>query len=69
VKDGHNWTTKGKVSKIYETAWGGVMVERHVYQTSAGGATQAMAMPIGSGVTEAACKTLFKARLCSSGMK
>lgn len=39
VKDGRNWTTKGKVSKIYETAWGEVMVERHVYQTSAGGAT------------------------------
>jgi hypothetical protein len=28
-----------------------------------------MAMPIGSGVTEAACKTLVKARLCSSGMQ
>ena len=39
VKDGRNWTTKGKVGKIYETAWGEVMVERHVYQTSAGGAT------------------------------
>ena len=39
VKDGRNWTTKGKVNKIYETAWGEVMVERHVYQTSAGGAT------------------------------
>ena len=26
-------------------------------------------MPIGSGVTEAACKTLVKARLCGSGMK
>ena len=25
--------------------------------------------PIGSGVTEAACKTLVKQRLCSSGMK
>ena len=30
---------------------------------------QAMALPIGSGVTEAACKTLVKARLCGSGMK
>jgi hypothetical protein len=25
--------------------------------------------PIGSGVTEAACKTLIKQRLCSSGMR
>ncbi len=28
-----------------------------------------MSMPIGSGVTEAACKTLVKQRLCKSGMK
>ena len=27
------------------------------------------ALPIGSGVTEAACKTLIKQRLCCSGMK
>jgi hypothetical protein len=26
-------------------------------------------MPIGSGVTEAACKTLVKQRLCCSGMR
>ena len=26
-------------------------------------------MPIGSGVTEAACKVLIKERLCKSGMK
>jgi len=26
-------------------------------------------LPIGSGVTEAACKTLVKQRLCSSGMR
>ena len=26
-------------------------------------------MPIGSGVTEAVCKTLIKQRLCQSGMK
>lgn len=30
---------------------------------------QTQALPIGSGVTEAACKTLVKQRLCSSGMK
>ena len=29
----------------------------------------AMHLPIGSGVTEAACKTLVKARLCGSGMQ
>ena len=29
----------------------------------------AMRFPIGSGVTEAACKTLVKQRLCGSGMK
>ena len=28
-----------------------------------------MGMPIGSGVTEAACKTLVKQRLCRSGMR
>lgn len=39
VHEGRKWTSKGKVSKIYETAWGEVMVERHVYQTSAGGCT------------------------------
>jgi hypothetical protein len=26
-------------------------------------------LPIGSGVTEAACKTVIKQRLCQSGMK
>jgi hypothetical protein len=31
--------------------------------------TLAAHLPIGSGVTEAACKVLVKARLCSSGMK
>ena len=30
---------------------------------------EAMALPIGSGVTEAACKTLVKQRLCGSGMQ
>lgn len=30
---------------------------------------RAMNLPIGSGVTEAACKTLIKQRLCQSGMK
>ena len=30
---------------------------------------RAMQFPIGSGVTEAACKTLVKLRLCASGMR
>jgi hypothetical protein len=30
---------------------------------------QAQPLPIGSGVTEAACKTLVKQRLCRSGMR
>jgi hypothetical protein len=30
---------------------------------------RARSFPIGSGVTEAACKTLVKQRLCCSGMK
>ena len=29
----------------------------------------AQALPIGSGVTEAACKMIVKQRLCQSGMK
>ena len=36
---GRKWTSKGKVAKFYETPWGEVMVERHLYQTSAGGRT------------------------------
>lgn len=33
------WTSKGKVLKIYESPWGEVPLERHLYQTSAGGLT------------------------------
>ena len=36
---GTKWTSKGAVSKIYETPWGEVMLARHLYQSSAGGAT------------------------------
>jgi hypothetical protein len=36
---GAKWTSKGLVSKIYETPWGEVILARHLYQTSAGGAT------------------------------
>lgn len=150
VMEGRKWTSKGRVSKIYETPWGEVILARHLYQSSAGGRTfcpleqaalitagtatphlarslshkyananaravvrdllenhgrklapsyvadvaaavaeadaaaryfthnvarmnyslfTALHFPIGSGVTEAACKTLVKARLCGSGMQ
>ena len=32
-------TSKGKVEKEYQTPYGGVVVNRHVYQTSRGGKT------------------------------
>lgn len=36
---GRKWTSKGRVAKIYETPWGEVVLERHLYQHSGGGAT------------------------------
>lgn len=36
---GRTWTSKGKVAKFYETPWGEVLLERHLYQHSGGGAT------------------------------
>ena len=36
---GRKWTSKGRVAKIYETPWGEVLLERHLYQSSDGGAT------------------------------
>jgi hypothetical protein len=33
------WTSKGKIAKFYETPWGEVLLERHLYQHSGGGAT------------------------------
>lgn len=39
MQAGRKWTAKGKVAKFYETPWGEVMVERHLYQTSSGGTT------------------------------
>lgn len=36
---GRKWTSKGKVAKFYETPWGEVLLERHLYQHSGGGAT------------------------------
>src|SRR5271154_909953 len=34
-----HWTSKGQEPKTYQTPYGEVVVPRHVYQTSAGGAT------------------------------
>lgn len=36
---GIKWTSKGRDFKFYESPYGEVGIERHVYQTSAGGAT------------------------------
>ncbi len=36
---GTKWTSKGRVAKIYETPLGEVLLERHLYQSSAGGKT------------------------------
>ena len=33
------WTSKGRQPKTYQTPYGAVEVERHVYQSSAGGTT------------------------------
>jgi hypothetical protein len=39
VMEGRKWTSKGQVSKVYETPWGEVVLERHLYQSSDGGRT------------------------------
>jgi hypothetical protein len=36
---GMRWTSKGKLPKTYQTPYGMVEVQRHVYQTSDGGKT------------------------------
>ena len=36
---GRKWTSKGKIAKFYETPWGEVILDRHLYQHSHGGAT------------------------------
>ena len=36
---GRKWTSKGRIAKIYETPWGEVLLARHLYQSSDGGAT------------------------------
>lgn len=35
-KNGEKWTSKGKEYKIYQTPYGEIQVERHVYQSSYG---------------------------------
>jgi hypothetical protein len=41
INGGVAWTSKGKKSRVIETKFGAVHLQRHVYQTSAGGATRA----------------------------
>lgn len=36
---GQKWTSKGLIAKFYETPWGEVLLERHLYQSSKGGQT------------------------------
>jgi hypothetical protein len=37
--EGRQWTSKGQLPKTYQTPYGAIEVSRHVYQSSAGGAT------------------------------
>jgi len=37
--DGKTWTSKGKQAKTYQTPYGNIGINRHVYQASTGGAT------------------------------
>jgi hypothetical protein len=37
--DGKKYTSKGKVSKCYQTPYGEIKLDRHVYQSNAGGST------------------------------
>ena len=39
VHEQRKWTSKGRVAKIYESPWGEVLLERHLYQSSSGGVT------------------------------
>jgi hypothetical protein len=36
---GAKWTSKGKMPKSYQTPYGAIEIERHVYQSNAGGET------------------------------
>lgn len=38
-RSGQRWTSKGKDAKVYQSPYGPVQVERHLYQTSQGGST------------------------------
>jgi hypothetical protein len=56
------WTSKGKIAKFYETPWGEVMIERHLYQHSGGGATfcplEARARIVGGSATPHLARSL-----------
>jgi hypothetical protein len=38
-KSGQRWTSKGQQPKTYQTPYGSIEINRHIYQTSAGGET------------------------------
>jgi hypothetical protein len=62
----HQRTLSQKVREDVLSAW--TYFTNHRHQMDYPGFT-ADGLPIGSGVTEAACKTLVKQRLCASGMR
>jgi len=60
--DGRKWTSKGQVAKFYETPWGEVLIERHLYQNSGGGATlcplESRALIVGGSATPHLARSL-----------
>jgi len=59
---GRKWTSKGRVAKCYETPWGEVLLERHLYQHSGGGTTlcplEARARIVGGSATPHLARSL-----------
>ena len=59
---GRKWTSKGRVAKFYETPWGEVLLDRHLYQHSGGGATlcplEARARIVGGSATPHLARSL-----------
>ena len=63
IVGGISFTTKGKVEKQYQTPYGAVIVDRHVYQTSKGGKTY---VPVDTGSKVIGCVTPKFAKMVSS---
>ena len=59
---GRKWTSKGRIAKCYETPWGEVVLDRHLYQHSGGGATlcplEARARIVGGSATPHLARSL-----------